>query len=97
MVTECKRKEKGLVSVKEAEEVLGKGAKHTPVANITIGYPDFCDEAIKNASKTKITLITHLVLGEMLIRFWEGMLAVEDILRLLRSQQYVSHVILDSQ
>ncbi|MCD6445590.1 restriction endonuclease, partial [Candidatus Bathyarchaeota archaeon] len=60
MVIECKRKKGNeLVSATEAEEIKGKGARYNPEAEITIGYPDFSEEAIKNVKHTKITLITH--------------------------------------
>jgi helicase len=94
IVAECKRITKGLVSAKEAEEILGEGAKHAPVANVTIGYPDFSDEAIQNSSKTKIALITHSVIGEMLIRYWKGESTTDDMLKILGGQQYVSHIML---
>lgn len=82
---ECKRK-KGLqlVSAKEAEEVLGKGAKYNPIANVTIGYPRFSEEAAANVKNTHITLITHTALADLLLNFWEGKLSKEDVLEILK-------------
>lgn len=57
IVIECKRNKSGtkLVTAKEAEGILGKGAKYRPVANITVGYPDFGKPAIDNMKHTNIT------------------------------------------
>jgi len=85
-----RKKEKGNVSAKEAEEVLGKGARHNPIANVTIGYPDFVEEAKRNAPHAKITLIKVSVLGEILIKFWEGKLSKEDVLGIMKSGKYIS-------
>jgi len=89
IVIECKTT-KGLVSAKEAEEILGKGAKYDPLANITIGKPDFCDEAIKNTEHTKITLISARMFAELLLQFWEGKINRSDILNVLKSGKYIN-------
>lgn len=89
IVIECKTT-KGLVSAKEAEEILGKGAKYDPIANITIGNPDFCEEAIKNVEHTKITLISARMFAELLLQFWEGKIKEIDVLNMLRSGKYVN-------
>lgn len=92
IVAECKRKNEELVGAKEAEEILGEGAKHKPVAFVTIGHPGFSDEAISNAAKTRITLIPHSALGEMLIGFWNNKLGRDDIWGVLKSQRYVAEI-----
>ena len=90
IVIEGKRKEKGNVLAREAEEVLGKGARHNPISYVTIGFPDFVDEAKKNAPNAKITLIKASALGDILIAFWEHKLSKEDIINVLRSEKYIS-------
>jgi len=87
---EGKRKEKGNVLAREAEEVLGKGARHNPISYVTIGFPDFVDEAKKNTPNTKIALIKASALGDILIAFWEHKLSKEDIINVLRSEKYIS-------
>lgn len=91
IVIECKReKGKNLVSAKEAEEIRGKGAKYRPIAEITVGYPDFSDNAINNVKNTHITLITHTVLAEILIKFWEGKITKDKIIEILKSGKYIN-------
>ena len=87
---EGKRKEKDNVKALEAEEVLGKGAEYNPVGYVTFGYPDFTEEAQKNATMTKITLINVTLLGEILLSFWEGKTSREKIVQLLLSGKYIS-------
>jgi hypothetical protein len=90
---ECKRKiGNKLVSATEAEEILGKGAKYNPIAKVTIGYPDFVDDAKENTQDTKITLITHITLIEILLAFWEGKISKEEVIAILRSGKYVDKV-----
>lgn len=90
IVIECKRKQgKELVNAKEAEEILGKGAKYKPIANVVIGYPDFSDPAIKNASHTNITLVTHAILADILIAYWKSSLTTEKIVDLLKRGTYI--------
>ena len=89
IVIESKRKERGNVTAIEAEEILGKGARYNPIANVTIGFPDFVEEAKKNVPKTKITLIKASVLGEILVRFWEGKLDQKDVISILKSTTYI--------
>lgn len=89
IVIEGKRYDKRTVSAKEAEEIIGKGAKHKPIAHVTIGYPDFADEAKWNCPRAKVTLISASVLGDMLIGFWQGKLTQDDIVRTLRSNRCV--------
>ena len=89
IVIESKRKERGNVTAIEAEEILGKGARYDPIANVTIGFPDFVEDAKKNVPKTKITLVKASVLGEILVRFWEGKLNREDVISLLKSGKYI--------
>ncbi|MBU7026543.1 MAG: DEAD/DEAH box helicase [Theionarchaea archaeon] len=91
-VIECKRKSKDkLVSAKEAEEIWGKGKKYTPSANITICYPDFTKEAIVNAKNTEVTLVPCSALAKILIRFWENELTKDEIIKLIKSRNYVSY------
>lgn len=89
IVIECTKRENKLVSAQDAERVLGEGAKHKPIAHITIGSPDFSSEAIENVKNTNITLITHRKLGEILIRFWEGEIDKNGIIELLKSGRYI--------
>jgi helicase len=89
IVIEGKRYDNRTVSAKEAEEIIGKGAKHAPIAHVTIGYPGFADEAKWNCPRAKVTLISASVLGDMLIGFWQGKLTQDDILRTLRSNRCV--------
>ncbi|RLI25124.1 hypothetical protein DRO57_04870 [Candidatus Bathyarchaeota archaeon] len=90
IVIECKRKAGNkLVSAKEAEEILGKGAKYKPIAFVTIGYPEFTQEAKDNVIHTKVTLIPYLSLAKMLIKYWEGKITQEEILDILKSKKYV--------
>jgi hypothetical protein len=56
---------------------------------VTIGYPDFADEARKNCPNAKVTLISAAVLGDMLIGFLEKKLNQDDIIRILKSARYV--------
>lgn len=86
---EAKRKEKGKVSALESEEILGKGAKYNPIASVTIGYPDFVEVAKENATNANITLIAAPTLGEILVRYWQGKINVEEILSLLKMSRYV--------
>ena len=89
IVIEGKRYDNRNVSAKEAEEIMGKGARHNPIARVTIGYPDFADEAKWNSPRAKVTLISASVLGDMLIGFWQGKLTQEDIVRTLKSNRCV--------
>jgi hypothetical protein len=89
IVIEGNRFDKRVVSAKEAEEIIGKGAKHKPIANVTIGFPGFSDEAKWNSPRAKVTLISASVLGDMLIGFWQGKLSKDDILRTLGSNRCV--------
>jgi len=89
IVIECKRKEKGNVTAREAEEILGKGAKHEPIAYVTIGFPDFVEEAKTNVQNTKITLMKVSIIGEMLLQFLEGKIKQDDIIKLLSSGTYI--------
>lgn len=90
IVVECKRKSKELVGAKEAEEILGEGAKHKPVAFVTIGFPGFSEAAISNTAKTGITLIPHSTLGQILIAFWDKKLNRDDVWIILKSQKHIS-------
>jgi len=89
IVVEGKRYDNRNVSAREAEEVIGKGAKHKPVAHVTIGYPDFSDEAKWNCQRAKVTLISASVLGDVLIAFWQEKLTRDDILKTLASNRCV--------
>jgi helicase len=98
IVIESRRLErKGNVSANEAEEVIGKGAKYKPIANVTVGYPDFSDEAKRNASKSKVTLIPASVVGELLIGFWQEKLDREAVLQTLMSGRYVEDAYQESR
>jgi len=89
ITVESKRKEKGKVSANESEEILGKGAKYNPIANVTIGYPDFVEVAKTNATSTNITLLPATTIGEILIRVWKNETNTEKILSLLRTGRYL--------
>lgn len=91
IVVECKTT-RSLVSAKEAEEILGKGAKYNPLANVTIGNPDFCEEAIKNTEHTKITLISAKTFAELLLQFWEGKINRNDVLNILKLGNYIDYL-----
>jgi hypothetical protein len=90
MVIEAKRKEKVNVLATEAEEVLGEGARHSLISYGTIGFPDFVDEAKRNASNAKVTLIKASLVGDILIAFCELKLSKEDIMNILRSGKYIA-------
>jgi len=92
IVIESKRKESGLVSALESEEILGKGAKYKPIAHVTVGYPDFVELAKNNAPNSKIRLITAVKVGEMLIRFWKGEITTTDVLGLLKTCGYTYEI-----
>ncbi len=89
IVIECKRYDNRNVSAKEAEEVLGEGARHNPIAHVTIGYPDFADDAKLNCTTARVTLLPASVLGEILIGFWQKKISREDVLKTLKSARYV--------
>ena len=89
IAVEAKRLERRNVSAREAEEVIGKGARHKPIAHVTVGYPDFADEAMRNAPMAKVTLLSASVVGELLIAFWEKKVSQVDVLKMLKSQRYV--------
>ena len=92
IVIESKRKESGLVSALESEEILGKGAKYKPVAHVTVGFPDFVELAKSNAPNSKIRLITGVKVGEMLIRFWKGEITTTDVVKLLKTCGYTYEI-----
>ena len=92
IVIEGKRLDRRNVSAIEAEEVIGKGAKHKPIANVTIGYPDFTDEARKNAPKAKVTLIPGSLVGDILIGFWRNKLGQDGVVKILKSGRYIEDV-----
>ena len=52
---------------------------------MTIGYPDFVEVAKQSAVSSKVALIPASLLGELLIRFWEGKIKANEILDLLKS------------
>jgi len=41
---------------------------------------------------TKITLITHVSLAEMLLAFWERKISKEKIIEILKSGKYVENI-----
>lgn len=90
IVIEGKRKEAGNISAKEAEEVRGKGARHNPIAYVTIGYPDFAEEAQENAKHTGTTLLRAHIIGEALVSYWERKFSGEDMINILKSRRYLS-------
>jgi len=89
IVVECKRKERENITAREAEEVIGKGARYNPIANVTIGLPDFAESSIKNAPKAKVTLIKASLLGELLLHIWKGELDQGYVISLLKSKTYI--------
>jgi helicase len=89
IVIDCKRKNNGeAVPSIEAEEVLGKGKRHSPKAYVTIGYPKISKNAIVNIANTNITMLTLPKFAEMIVSCWEEKVSKEDILRLLKSGTY---------
>jgi len=65
---ECKgKKNHNLISAVEAEEILGKGKKYSPTVFVTIGKPDFSDEAIRNCQKARVTLLPIAALARALL------------------------------
>lgn len=95
IVIEGKRKSKGSVSASEAEEVLGKGAEYTPISHVTIGYPYFSKDAIKNTKNTKITLLKVSVIGEMLVKYWQNSLSTDEVLKILMSGTAIKDSLFD--
>lgn len=89
---ELKRKENGKVSTIESEEILGKGAKYNPIANVTIGYPDFVDVAKENSPSAGITLISVPVFGEILIAYWENNIKTKEILTILKKGRIITKI-----
>ena len=89
IIFECKRKESGKVSAKESEEILGKSAKYKPIAQGTIGHPEFNRVAQRNAINANLTLIPTSLLGEVLIKFWNKEINHNDIINLLRIGRYI--------
>jgi hypothetical protein len=81
---ECKRHKKDTVTAIEAEEILGKGSKYTPIASVTIGYPEFAEVARQSANNSKVTLLTASVFGEMVTQFWLDKLTTDSIITLLK-------------
>ena len=92
IAVEGKRVERRNVSAIEAEEVIGKGSKFDPIANVTIGYPDFSDEAVTNSPKSRVTLIPAWTMGEMLLAFWKERLSKEKICQVLKRGRYVDDI-----
>lgn len=82
---EAKRHKKDTVTTLESEEILGKGAKYAPIANVTIGYPDFTEAAKQSVINSKVTLIKAAMLGEIIVQYWTGKMTTEDILALFGS------------
>lgn len=91
IAVEAKRKTKGSVTALEAEEILGKGAKYSPIANVTIGYPDFADVAKQNV-KSKVTLISAAMFGQILLQLWAGKIKTEEVFSFLCSGKYIYEI-----
>jgi len=89
IVIEGRRLDQRNVPATEAQEVIGKGSKQSPIANVTVGYPDFADEAKRNTQRAHVTLIRASILGDILVEFWQGKLSQDEIFRPLKSQRYV--------
>ncbi|MCW4007021.1 MAG: DEAD/DEAH box helicase [Candidatus Bathyarchaeota archaeon] len=87
IAVEVKRKERGRVSAIEAEEILGKGAKYSPIISMTIGYPDFVEVAKANAISSKVTMISAPIIGDMVVQFWQGKLTTDKIIELFKSNK----------
>ncbi len=92
IVFECKKKDNINVTAVEAEEILGKGAKRKPISHVTIGFPDFSEEARRNTVSTGVTLLKLPVLVDILIGYWEGHIKSEEIILLLKSGEYIRDV-----
>lgn len=92
IIFEGKRKEGGKVNTKEAEEILGKGAKYNPIILGTFGHPDFVNVAQKNSLHTKLTLIPTRVIGEILIKFLKDEIDSLYIIDVLSVQRYIANL-----
>ena len=93
IVVEGKRKENGKkVRANESEEIRGKGASFTPIVYVTLGYPDFVEEAIEASRHTKTTLIRADIIGEALIAFWKGKFTKEGMIKLLKNEAYIENL-----
>ena len=90
LIFEGKRKEGGKVNTKEAEEILGKGAKYNPEIFGTFGHPDFVKVAQKNALNAELTLIPTHIFGSILIKYLKSELTNSNILDILSAKNYVS-------
>ena len=87
---ECKRRKRGKVSTKEAEEILGKAAKFKFIAQGTIGHPDFVAVAQRNAINANITLLPTKFLGEILLKHWKEEINSSNIIEIFKTKRYVS-------
>ena len=92
IVVEAKRHQKGSVTALESEEILGKGAKYNPIANVTIGYPDFAEVAKQNVNSSKVTLISAAMFGKILVQFWAGKIKKEDVFSFLSCGKYIYEI-----
>lgn len=88
---ECKRRKRGKVSTKEAEEILGKAAKFTFISIGTIGHPEFVAVAQRNAINAKITLLPTNVIGEITIKYLKGEIDSSMIIDLLKDNRYIAN------
>lgn len=89
IVVEGKRKSSGKVRAIEAEEIRGKGASFNPISYVTIGYPDFVEEAKSTSIHTKTTLLRADIIGAALLAYWEGSFTKSDMVNFLKSGGYV--------
>ena len=75
----------------EAEEVWGKGQRHSPIAYVTIGHPDFTRGAINNAENTGITLLPHYILGKWFVDYYKNEISTEEVIIHLKSGRYLGY------
>lgn len=95
---ECKtaKSEAGSIGLSDTSTIFGKAGNLGEGHLCTIGKPDFSEVAIeKMANRTDITLVSHAVLVEMLIRVWEGRMELSDCFRALTRGGYLTDNALD--
>lgn len=92
IVIQCTaRIEKNYVGVKKAGEILSQGPRYNPIAYIVIGRPDFDTKAIQNASQIEkiqnYKMIPLNVLCEMVVRFYENKLSMNNVIDVLGTKR----------
>ena len=101
IVIQCTaRIEKNYVGIKKAGEILSQGPRYNPIAYIVVGRPDFDTRAIQNAFQIEKTqnykIIPLNVLCEMVVRFCENKLSIDNLVDVLKTKRgYIQVDILD--